>query len=122
MARQRVSESAPAMPTWQFAILAAIALIAVLGAYSNHFHNSFHFDDSHAIQNNVYIRSLGNTALFFKDGTTSSAVPTNAAYRPLNSLSYALDYWWGKGLNPVAFHVTQFSLHLILCVLVWFFF
>lgn len=109
------------LPAWQFASLVVLALAAIVAAYSNHFRNSFHFDDSHAIQNNVYIRSLSNVPLFFQDGTTSSSVPTNASYRPLSSASYALDYWWGKGLNPVPFHVTQFTLHVLLCVALWFF-
>ncbi len=109
------------LSAWQVAVLAVLGLAVTVGSYSNHFRNSFHFDDSHTIQNNVYIRSLRNIPLFFQDGTTSSSVPTNASYRPLSSTTYALDYWWGKGLNPVAFHATQFALHVLLCVALGFF-
>jgi len=104
--------------------LAAGAILSAAGvfaAYSNHFHNSFHFDDGTVIQNNAYLRSLKNIPLFFTDATTFSSLPTNAAYRPLTSVSFALDYWRGAGLDPFAFHVTQWTLHLSLGVLIFFF-
>ena len=43
------------------ACAAAIALIAA--AYANSLDNSFHFDDSHVIESNLYLRSLGNIAI-----------------------------------------------------------
>jgi tetratricopeptide (TPR) repeat protein len=103
------------------AVFAVLSAAGVLAAYSNHFHNSFHFDDGTVIQNNAYLRSLKNIPLFFKDATTFSSFPTNAAYRPLTSVSFALDYWRGSGLDPFAFHVTQWTLHLLLGVLTFFF-
>lgn len=90
-------------------------------AYSNHFRNGFHFDDSHVIQNNAYIRSLGNIPRFFRDASTFSSYPQNAAYRPLTSATLAVDYWRGGGLDPLPFHVTQLTLHALLGVLVFFF-
>jgi tetratricopeptide (TPR) repeat protein len=103
------------------AVLALLSAAGVFAAYSNHFHNSFHFDDHTVIQNNAYLRSLENIPLFFKDAATFSSFPTNTAYRPLTSVSFALDYWRGAGLDPLAFHVTQWTLHLLLGVLVFFF-
>ena len=88
-------------------VLGLLAAAAVLAAYSNHFHNAFQFDDSHVIQNNAYVRSLRNIPLFFRDGSTFSSVPNNADYRPLTSASFALNYRRAGGLDPVAFHVTQ---------------
>jgi len=104
-----------------FFLLALLAVGAIWAAYSNHFHNSFHFDDGTVIQNNAYLRSLKNIPLFFRDATTFSSFPTNAAYRPLTSASFALDYWRGGGLDPLTFHVTQWTLHLLLGVLIFFF-
>ena len=50
------------------AALSALALfIALLCAYSNHFYNSFHFDDAHTIETNAAIRELRNIPLFFCD-------------------------------------------------------
>ncbi len=99
--------------------LGILAVGVVFAAYSNHFHNSFHFDDGTVIQNNAYLRSLHNIPLFFRDAATFSSYPLNAAYRPLTSTSFALDYWLGGGADPFFFHVTQWSLHLALGILVY---
>src|ERR1700689_889971 len=85
-------------------LFACIAAVAVCAAYANHFHNSFHFDDAHSIVNNVYIRSLRNIPLFLTDGRTFSSLPTNQTWRPLVSISLALDYRLGHGLDPLWFH------------------
>ena len=109
------------LPNWAFASLVLVVIAAAWAAYSNHFHNSFHFDDDSVIENNIYLRSLRNIPLFFQNATTFSSMPTNASYRPLTSTSFALDYRWGRGLNPFAFHVTQWCLHLLMGALLFFF-
>lgn len=93
------------------ACVAAIALIAA--AYSNSLHNEFHFDDSHVIQTNAAIRSLDNVPRFFTDAHTFSSLPQNATYRPLVSLTLALDYARGA-LDPLPYHVTQLALLFVL--------
>src|SRR5579883_424254 len=90
---------------WRAAALVAIAVIA---CYSNHFGNSFHFDDSHTVVQNPYIRSLSNVPRFFTDATTFSVLPANRTWRPLVSTSLAFDYWLGRGLNPFWFHLSTF--------------
>lgn len=93
---------------------AVILLCAVIAAYSNHFHNSLHFDDSHVVANNVYIKSLRNIPLFFKDATTISSLPANQVYRPVVITSLALDYWMGNGLNDTFyFHLSMFVLFIV---------
>src|SRR5205807_2760359 len=82
-------------------------------AYANSLHNSFHFDDSHVIENNLYLRSLSYVPRYFTDAHTFSSLPQNATYRPLVTLSLALDYARGGGLDPRAFHVTQIVLMLL---------
>jgi hypothetical protein len=94
------------------AALAAIALVLV--AYSDSLSNSFQFDDSHVIVNNIYIRSLANVPRFFADASTFSSLPPNASYRPLVSATLALDYAIGHGLAPRQFHRTQIALLLLL--------
>ena len=104
-------------------LLACLVSVGLLtAAYSNHFDNGFHFDDTHVIVNNAYIRDLGNIPRFFIDGSTFSTLPENAQYRPLLSASYALDYWLGGGLDPRPFHRTQFLLLLLLGALLVLFF
>jgi protein O-mannosyl-transferase len=93
---------------------AALGAAALLFAYSNSLHNVFHYDDLHVIVNNVYIRSLHNAPLFFRDAYTFSSIPEHATYRPLVTLTYAIDYAIAGGLDPVQFHVTQILLLLVI--------
>ncbi|MDY8138635.1 tetratricopeptide repeat protein [Aquimarina sp. 2201CG5-10] len=88
--------------------------------YLNHFDNSFHFDDTHTIQNNVYVRSLKNIPLFFKDGSTISSLPQNQSYRPIVATSLAIDYWLGNSYNPFYFHLISFLLFLFQGILIFF--
>ncbi len=97
-------------------------LLAAIATYCNHFYNAFQFDDAHTIVNNVYIRDIHNLPLFFKDGTTSSTLPANQAYRPLVTASLALDYWLGNGYNLFYFHLSSFLLFLVQAVLLMFLF
>jgi tetratricopeptide (TPR) repeat protein len=96
--------------------------IAVTAAYSNHFYNGFHFDDMHSVVDNAYIRNLKNVPLFFKDGTTSSVLPQNQAYRPVVETSLALDYWLGNGYNLFFFHLSTYILFLLQGLLMLLFF
>jgi hypothetical protein len=50
-----------------FLLLAVVAALLIIAAYANSLHNEFHFDDSHVIVNNAYIRSLRNIPSFFTD-------------------------------------------------------
>lgn len=97
----------------------AVALI--LAAYWNSLDNSFHFDDGHVIHSNFYLRSLAHVPRYFTDAHTFSSLPQNATYRPLVTLSLALDYARG-GLNPRPYHVTQIALLLITFALLALFF
>lgn len=97
------------------ACLAAVLL--VVAAYANSLTNSFHFDDSHVIENNLFIRSLRNVPLFFRDAHTFSSLPQNSTYRPLVSFTLAIDYRLGRGLDPYPFQLTQIALMLALCAM-----
>lgn len=100
----------------------ALVIIVTCVVYSNHFYNAFHFDDSHTIENNLYIRNLKNIPLFFKDATTFSTLPSNQAYRPVVTTSLAIDYWLGNGYNLFYFHLSTFVFYLIQGVLMLLFF
>jgi hypothetical protein len=89
------------------------ALLAVVTlTYLNHFHNSFHFDDYHTIVANPYIRDLHNLGLFFRDARTVDSLPASQTYRPLNAVSFAVDYWLGHGLHPLWFQISTFIWYL----------
>ena len=106
-------------PTKTFWLFAALAVIAVCTAYANHFHNSFHFDDSHTIQDNVYIRDLHNIPRFFTDATTFSSLPSNQTWRPIVSMSLALDYHLAHGYDPLWFHISTFFWFLVQLALMY---
>src|SRR5207247_11282922 len=102
---------------------AALAFCALWGAvsfaYSNHFGNSFHFDDSHTIVENSYIRDLHYLPLFFTDTRTFSSLPANRSYRPLVTASLAIDYALAHGLNSIYFQASTFFWFLVQLLLMY---
>ena len=97
-----------------------IVLILVSIVYINHFNNPFHFDDNHTIVNNVHIKDLSNIPSFFTDVSTFSYMPTNQGYRPIVTLSLAIDYALAGGLNPFFFHLSMFLWFLIQLILMYY--
>jgi len=96
--------------------------LAVLAAYANHFDNEFHFDDFHTILENPAIADLSNIPRFFTSSRFFSTHATNQSYRPLTSVSLALDYWLAEGLEPFYFHLSTFFWFLVQLVLMFFLF
>ena len=96
------------------AILAAVLVAGLTAVYWNHFDNGFHFDDSHTIVNNGYVKDINNLPLIFKDAKTTSSLPLNQAYRPVVTSLNTIDYWIGGGLNPKVFHWHIYIEFLIL--------
>ncbi len=114
-------------PVWVNILVSAFIIVLVFGSYSRHFDNSFQFDDSHTIENNVFIQDLGNIPLFFTDAQTFSSLTTNQSYRPLVTTTLAIDYWagktfWDNGLDTTPYHITNFSWFLLQVVLMVFLF
>ncbi|MCF8463832.1 MAG: tetratricopeptide repeat protein [Flavobacteriales bacterium] len=90
-------------------LFAILLLVAFTATYWNHFNNGFHFDDSHTIVNNGYVKDLKYFKEYFTDGTTQSSLPTNQSYRPIVTLSAAVDYYLaGNELDPFYFHISTF--------------
>jgi protein O-mannosyl-transferase len=116
--------------------LALLLLAGVIFTYSNHFNNDFHFDDSHTIQNNIYIRDINNIPMFFTTVKTFGSMPSNLGYRPIVTASTAMDYYVSKkdplGLNkdkaytegqiPFYFHWPMFLLFLLQGLVMFFIF
>jgi tetratricopeptide (TPR) repeat protein len=94
---------------------------AVILAYGGSLQGSFHFDDSHSVENNFAVRSLANIPSFWTDPTTSSMIPENRVYRPLVYTFYAVCWAIGKG-STVPFHVMKMLMHSLVCLgvfLIW---
>jgi tetratricopeptide (TPR) repeat protein len=102
-------------------IIVVISLFMLLvAAYANHFYNGFHFDDYHAVLDNVHIRTLSNIPQFFWDPTMFSADPEHFGLRPLVTTTLAIDYALGGSLNPFFFHLSTFIWHILLVVMLFF--
>jgi tetratricopeptide (TPR) repeat protein len=97
-------------------------VLVALAAYANHFQNSFHFDDSHAIVENRFVRDLHNVPGFFTDATRFSVNAAGQVYRPLVSVSLALDYWLARGYKPFFFHLSTFLWFAVQLILMFFLF
>src|ERR1051325_9862106 len=54
-----------------------LAIVLILAAYANSLDNSFHFDDAHVIQTNLFIRSLAYAPRYLTDARTFSSLPQN---------------------------------------------
>jgi Flp pilus assembly protein TadD len=105
---EEAASANPSRTLWLSVEIAVFALLLLI-AYSNHFHNSFHFDDFHTIVDNAAVRELRNLPRFFTDATTFSALPSNQSYRPLVSATLAIDYAMGGRLDPFWFQLSGFS-------------
>ncbi|MEE8107411.1 MAG: tetratricopeptide repeat protein [Planctomycetota bacterium] len=107
-----VREEIARMPTL-FAILALVA--ATAGAYANSLDNGFHFDDTHHIVANPYLRSLDNLDDYFTRPDMFSALPGHEMYRPILLATFALNYHMG-GYDPLPWRLTALALHAICAV------
>ena len=101
--------------------IAAFLIVALTAVYWNHFDNGFHFDDSHTIVNNGYIKDIGNIPLIFQDAKTTSSLPTNQAYRPMITSLNTIDFWITGSLNPNVFHWHIYLEFLLLLGLLFLF-
>jgi len=103
-----------------FAAAAIIAAIA-LTVYANSFSNAFVYDDESHIVDNTAIRDPSNIPkMFVHDLTYFSEDRNGKFYRPLESVSFAVDYLiWG--LKPFGYHLTNTLLHLSVALLLYFF-
>jgi len=97
-----------------FPLAVAACLILILATWANSLSNGFHFDDGHVIVNNLFLRDLAHLPLYFRDARTFSCLPANASYRPMTTLSLALDYRLGGGLSGRFFHASQILFLLLL--------
>jgi protein O-mannosyl-transferase len=104
--------------TGVFLLLFLIALVI----YSGSINGEFLFDDKVLITENMYIQNLKYIPLLF----TMDAYPlsisglekTYSYYRPLQTLSFALNYrLWG--LNPFGYHLTNIIFHSFVAFLVF---
>ena len=95
----------------------ALVLAVALAASVTSLRNGFVYDDMAAVAQDARIHSLrhpsGLLAMsYWKDDVR------DRIYRPITTASFALD-WAAGGGSPLAFHVTNVALHLVVCMLVF---
>ncbi len=95
--------------TWYLVCIFIILLI-----YSNSFYNEFVWDDHFLIEKNPSIMSWRHAWIHFALDLYHSY---SNYYRPLQALSYTLDYSLWK-LNPWGYHLTNTVLHIAVVLLV----
>ncbi|MBI5480300.1 MAG: tetratricopeptide repeat protein [Deltaproteobacteria bacterium] len=103
-------------PPWT-AVAVAVIVIAGTAVFANSLPNAFHFDDSHAVVENPWIRSFRHLPRWFTDVSSFTVLRENQNYRPVLLATYALNYALG-GLRPVAFRWFNLAGHLASAVLV----
>jgi tetratricopeptide (TPR) repeat protein len=92
------------------ALIFLLAGITAL-AYGNTLGNGFVWDDNDIIVNNKIHRDPSNIGSLFQSADSTTTGNQTAYYRPLNRLTYVLDYRL-FGLNPTGYHVENMLLHL----------
>lgn len=105
-------------PPRRTALAALFVAALAFGAQAGSLGHGFALDDGPEVVDNVHVRSLSGAGAIFTTsswaGSGDAAVPM---YRPLTTLSYAVDYAIG-GLAPRGFHRTNLLLHAAVSVLV----
>jgi len=101
-------------------LLSCICLII----YAGYLNNAFVFDDKILVENNPLVKSARLLPNVFKSGIYdywAGAAPYDRMYRPLQMLSYYIDYsLWG--LSPAGFRFSNILLHLFNAILVFYLF
>ncbi len=87
--------------------LAVVVLAAAL-VFCNSLGNGFVSDDLHTILRHPHIKDPSHVPQIF----TSGHYEGKGGYRPLVTLSYALNYWAG-GASPFGYHVINVLLHAL---------
>ncbi len=101
-----------------------ILLLIISFLYSNSLKNNFVLDDEALIVKNPLIKSLKlfplifKTALYEYSETGRMKLGYDSMYRPLQLLSYALDYKI-SGLNPMGYHLTNIFIHALNSILIY---
>lgn len=92
--------------------LPAIVILLFLGTvvYLNTFHNQFVYDDLVTVQENIFIRDLGNLKKLFS--RNYYLLSEEYSFRPLVTATYFWDHFcWGA--DPRGYHFSNLLLHLL---------
>jgi len=97
-----------------------IIILAVLGVYFNALDNGFVWDDDSLILENSLVRSWDNFLEFFRRDLHRVGDNKANFYRPLQAITFCLDYSIGK-LDPAKYHFTNIFLHFSVALNIYLF-
>jgi len=100
-------------------LIALLLLTATAVSYGNVTGAGFVWDDKFIVLENPQIRASLASFQVFKQDVINSSFIYSIYYRPVQMLTYALDYrLWG--MNPLGFHITGILLHFFNGLLVFY--
>jgi len=120
--RQQEPQSKPQNLLSKKFIIFSIIFVIILGAlaYSTAYNGEFIWDDRALIVENSNIKNWSNISKIFTENIYSGVGISSNFYRPLQMLTYMVDYFlWGN--STCGYHFTNVALHILaaLCVF-WF--
>lgn len=92
---------------------------AVFCVYWNSISGAFLWDDKYLVVKNTHIRILSDAPRLFTESLGAGYQNSFSFYRPIQALSYALDFHFWK-LDARGYHVTNILLHALTAVLAYF--
>ena len=101
-------------------VLLHLTLIIFLGfaVYANSLKSGFIWDDAALVRDNTLIKDWSKAGHLFGENIGSGALTEFSSYRPLQMLTYSVDYSVWK-LNVFGYHLTNIILHILAALLVY---
>jgi len=98
--------------------MVVLLICSTLVTYGNSLLNGFVWDDHDTIVNNAVNKDINNILSLFSSVDSTVSGNQKYYYRPLNRLTYMLDYQI-FGLRPAGYHVENIIIHLIAAILLY---
>ncbi|MGE5280620.1 MAG: tetratricopeptide repeat protein [Deltaproteobacteria bacterium] len=120
--KQQLADAPAAAPDRRLWMWGVIALIAALGllAYANVLKGAFVWDDEVLVAKDAYIRDFAHLKNIFSENILGGVKRLSTFYRPLQILSYAVDFSVWK-LDPFGYHLTNVLIHVAAAAALYFF-
>jgi lipoprotein NlpI len=99
-------------------IVFLIISITLFVFYSNALRSPFIWDDDGLVVKNTLIQSLGNLPKAFVSDLYPGVASGSNFYRPIQTISYMLDYFFWQ-LDPFGYHLTNIFLQILASFLVF---
>ncbi|MDD5449442.1 MAG: tetratricopeptide repeat protein [Candidatus Omnitrophica bacterium] len=97
------------------ALSSVLIMILGLAVYANSLNGKFVYDDEILIKNNALVKEWPPASKFFTENMGKFAYVKSPFYRPLQMITYCMDYHVWK-LNPMGYHLTNIILHVLVAL------